>query len=101
MKLPRQLKFLFLALAFVAMLAGIASADEAPRFVLHTSADKDHAGELKQIGAGWKVMLLEDDEFARGNAEDLIPPRKSRCQPPASEHPSWPMATHCPVSSSS
>lgn len=77
------------SLLVIAFLAGIAKADDAPRFVLHTSAEKDHAGELKQIGAGWKVLLLENDEFARGNAEDLISLRREKAvlpAPPNGEH---------------
>ena len=73
------------AVVSVALLAGSAAAEEAARFVLHASADKDHVGELKQIGAGWKVLLQEGEEFARANADDLISLRRDKARLPA--HP--------------
>lgn len=83
--IERRTSTLVVAILLAAFLTGSASADDTPRFVLHTSADKDHAGELKQISAGWKVLLLENDEFARANAEDLISLRRDKALPPA--HP--------------
>jgi hypothetical protein len=84
--LLRSLTFLARLVAVVFVLAWVAGGradEEAARFVLHTAAGKDQAGVLKQIGAGWKVLLLEGDEFARGSGEDLISLRREKTRLPA------------------
>jgi hypothetical protein len=66
------------------LLAGATrAAEDAPRFILHTAAGKNHVGSLKQIGDRWSVLLLEGEDHARVGGDDLVSIRREKTALPA------------------
>jgi hypothetical protein len=78
-----SLAFLGALVALMLHAAAGHAAGDLPRFILHTAEGADQAGTLTQIGADWKVILNQGDDYIRAGADKLVSLRRRKTPRPA------------------